>query len=254
MACYYQTLEITPQSNTEQIAQAYRRLSLQMHPLRNPVAKRAFFTTQFSQVSQAYEVLANNQTRETYDKFGMEGLKNGVAGKPGYVWTGNPFRIFKEFFGSENPWFDQIVQESPMAAEIAEVEQQARAKDIHVIVECSLFEFFNGALKEVFYIETETYEGSSESTEVEKSVQVQVKPGFGENTTLRFLKMGNKAFGAHTSDLVIQFKLKEPCGGFVRDGDNLIYHVNLSLIEALESKPASIKTLDGRSVLITPNE
>jgi len=83
---------------------------------------------------------------------------------------------------------------------------------------------------------------------------VHVKPGFGEHTTLRFHKMGNKAFGAHTSDLVVNFKLKEPCGGFVRDGDDLIYHVNLSLIEALESKPSSIKTLDGRSVLITPNE
>ena len=123
MACFYQTLEITPQANIEQIAQAYRRLSLQMHPLRNPASKRAFFTTQFSQVSQAYEVLSKAHTRSAYDKFGMEGLKNGVAGQPGYVWMGNPFKIFKEFFGSENPWFDEIVQVNPMAAEIAEAEK-----------------------------------------------------------------------------------------------------------------------------------
>jgi len=60
----------------------------------------------------------------------MEGLKNGINGQPGYVWTGNPFRIFREFFGSENPWFDEIEQVNPMAAEIAEVERQNRAKDI----------------------------------------------------------------------------------------------------------------------------
>ena len=67
MASYYHTLEITPQANTEQIAQAYRRLSQQMHPLRNPIEKRAFFTTQFSHVSQAYEVLSQAHTRSVYD-------------------------------------------------------------------------------------------------------------------------------------------------------------------------------------------
>ncbi len=56
------------------------------------------------------------------------------------------------------------------------------------------------------------------------------------------------------SDLVIKFKLQEPSGGFVREGDNLIYFVNLSLVEALECKPVTIQTLDGRSILVTPNE
>jgi DnaJ-class molecular chaperone len=81
-----------------------------------------------------------------------------------------------------------------------------------------------------------------------------VKPGFGEQTTLRFPKHGNKAFGAHASDLIVKFVSKEPAGGFARDGNNLVYCVNLDLIEALESKPATIKTLDGRSILLTPNE
>lgn len=83
---------------------------------------------------------------------------------------------------------------------------------------------------------------------------VSVKPGYGEHTTLRFPKHGNKAFGAHASDLIVKFRLAGYDGGFVRDGNNLVYHVNIDLIEALESKPASIKTLDGRSILVTPNE
>lgn len=84
---------------------------------------------------------------------------------------------------------------------------------------------------------------------------VSVKPGYGEHTTLRFPRHGNKAFGAHASDLIVKFKLtKDACGGFMRDGNDLVYHVNIDLIEALESKPASIKTLDGRSILVTPNE
>lgn len=167
---------------------------------------------------------------------------------------GNPFRIFSDFFGSENPWFDQIEQKNSMDAVIAEAESKAKADDIEVTVECSLYEFYNGALKEVFYNQVQLYEGSDETEEVEKSINVQVKPGYNQNTTLRFPRHGNKAFGAHPSDLIVKFALKEPTGGFVRDGDDLYYHVNLSLIEALESKPVSIKTLDGRSILVTPNE
>ena len=97
-------------------------------------------------------------------------------------------------------------------------------------------------------------DASDETEEVEKSITVQVKPGYGEHTTLRFPRYGNKAVGAHPSDLIVKFALKEPTGGFVRVGDDLHYSVDLTLIEALESKPATIKTLDGRSILITPNE
>jgi len=141
-----------------------------------------------------------------------------------------------------------------MTAVIAEAEKNARAKDIEVTVECSLYEFYNGALKEVTYQQTICYEGSDETEEVDKTIMVQVKPGFGEQTTLRFPKFGNKSFGAHASDLIVRFVSKDPTGGFTRDGNDLVYCVNVDLIEALESKPATIKTLDGRSILVTPNE
>jgi DnaJ homolog subfamily B member 13 len=108
MSSFYADLEITAEANTEQIAQAYRRLSLQLHPLRNPADQQAFFTIRFCRVSQAYEVLSNPKTRAIYDKQGLESLRNGTETVPGYVFMGNPFRIFCSFFGSENPWFDQL--------------------------------------------------------------------------------------------------------------------------------------------------
>lgn len=199
-------------------------------------------------------MLSNPKLKEAYDQYGYESLKVGTDSRPGYTFMGNPFRIFCDFFGSENPWFDQLEQANAMTSVIAAAEKQARAADILVTVDCSLYEFYNGALKEVFYNQVECFDGSDETDEVEKSITVQVKPGYGEHTTLRFLRLGNKAFGAHPSDLIVKFALKEPTGGFVRQGDDLHYFVNLSLVEALESKPATIKTLDGRSILVTPNE
>lgn len=83
----------------------------------------------------------------------MGSLNNGVVAganqRAGFTFLGNPFKIFFDFFGSENPWFDQIEQVNPMDAEIAAAAQKARAADVEVAVECSLFEFYNGALKEV---------------------------------------------------------------------------------------------------------
>lgn len=53
---------------------------------------------------------------------------------------------------------------------------------------------------------------------------------------------------------MIKFAQCEPTGSFVREGDHLHYFVKLTLVEAFESKPTCIKTLDGRSILVTPNE
>jgi len=199
-------------------------------------------------------VLSNPKLKGAYDQYGLEALKNGTDSRPGYTFMGNPFKIFCEFFGSENPWFDQIEQANPMQGAIEKLEKDARAPDVCVTVQCSLYEFANGALKEVPYTKVKVHAGSDDTEEVESSINVQVKPGYGEHTTLRFLRMGNEAYGAHPSDLIVKFALTEPCGGFVRQGDDLHYFVNMTLIEALESKPATIKTLDGRSLLITPNE
>lgn len=64
---------------------------------------------------------------------------------------GDPFRIFFEFFGSANPWYEQIEQTNPMDDEIESLQTNARAQDVEVTVDCSLYEFYNGAMKEVKY-------------------------------------------------------------------------------------------------------
>jgi DnaJ family protein A protein 2 len=192
---YYDDLQVTPVANTEQIAQAYRRLSLQLHPLRNAQTHQAYFTTKFSTVSEAYEVLSSPVWKDYYDRFGMESLRNGVASgeheRPGYHYAGNPFKIFYDFFGSENPWFDQIEQVNPIDALVAEAESKARAEDVEVTCDCSLYEFYNGALKTISYQIRQLYGGSEETFVQDKTINITVKPGYGEHTTLRFAKMGN---------------------------------------------------------------
>lgn len=50
--------------------------------------------------------------RAVYDQFGEEGLKNGVpegsgetgAWTKGYTFHGNPDKVFRDFFGGDNPF------------------------------------------------------------------------------------------------------------------------------------------------------
>ncbi len=54
--------------------------------------------------------------------------------------------------------------------------------------------------------------------------------------------------------MVIKFQLTPHNGGFTREGDDLVYFENVTLLEALSPKPVQIKTLDGRTLSVTPNE
>lgn len=68
---YYARLGVTRSSNPLEIKRAYKKLSLQLHPDKNPSPDA---TDQFDAVKQAYDVLMDMELREVYNKFGKEGV------------------------------------------------------------------------------------------------------------------------------------------------------------------------------------
>lgn len=71
---YYSKLGVTRSSNPLEIKRAYKKLSLQLHPDKNPSPDAS---DQFDAVKQAYDVLMDMELREVYNKFGAEGVKDG---------------------------------------------------------------------------------------------------------------------------------------------------------------------------------
>jgi len=63
---YYELLGVKKNSTTEEIKQAYRKLALQHHPDRGGDAKK------FKELSEAYEVLRNPESRKIYDEHGKD--------------------------------------------------------------------------------------------------------------------------------------------------------------------------------------
>lgn len=96
-ADYYQTLEVAKDADDRDLKKAYRSLALKYHPDRNPGDAAA--EDKFKEVSEAYEVLADPQKRQIYDRFGHEGLKSRGAGGSHSSSVEDIFSHFGDIFG-----------------------------------------------------------------------------------------------------------------------------------------------------------
>ena len=70
---YYAQLGVNRSSNPLEIKRAYKKLSLQLHPDKNPSPDAS---SQFDAIKQAHDVLMDMELREVYNKFGREGVRN----------------------------------------------------------------------------------------------------------------------------------------------------------------------------------
>lgn len=97
---YYEVLGVARGASKDEIKKAYRRMARKYHP---DVSQEPDAEAKFKEVNEAYEVLADDQKRGMYDRFGHAGL-GGAAGTGfgGFDFGGfrDPFEIFEEVFGS----------------------------------------------------------------------------------------------------------------------------------------------------------
>ena len=68
MGDYYQLLGVDKQADAQEIKSAYRKLALKYHPDRNPGDSAA--EEQFKKINEAYAVLSDPEKRNRYDRFG----------------------------------------------------------------------------------------------------------------------------------------------------------------------------------------
>lgn len=132
---YYEILGVSRGASDQDIKKAYRRLARDHHPDANPEDSDA--EERFKELTEAYEVLSNPESRQAYDTYGHEVPRGG--GQPG----GDPFGgfgdIFETFFGDRGgPFFGNGRGAGPRRGADAEVE-----------VELSLQEAAFGATREV---------------------------------------------------------------------------------------------------------
>jgi molecular chaperone DnaJ len=74
---YYELLGVARDATGDDIRKAYRKLARQYHP---DVNKDAGAEARFKEISEAYEVLSDDQKRAAYDRFGHAGPQMGGFG------------------------------------------------------------------------------------------------------------------------------------------------------------------------------
>ncbi len=102
---YYEVLGVERTASPDEIKRAYRKLAVRFHPDKNPGDRAA--EDAFKEASEAYGVLADQEKRARYDRFGHAGL--GGAGQTVNreifedfqdLFRGGVFDMFGEMFGS----------------------------------------------------------------------------------------------------------------------------------------------------------
>lgn len=97
---YYTLLGVQKNASFEEIKKAYRKLAMMYHPDRNPGDKES--EKKFKEVSEAYEILKDEEKRAAYDRFGhaaFDPSQAGFGGAGGGFSGFDPHTNFADIFG-----------------------------------------------------------------------------------------------------------------------------------------------------------
>ena len=99
---YYATLGVARDASADDLKKAYRKLAMQCHPDRNPGDKQA--EARFKEISEAYDILKDDQKRAAYDRYGHAAFEQGGGPAAAAAGSTSPARgglgdIFDQMFG-----------------------------------------------------------------------------------------------------------------------------------------------------------
>lgn len=143
---YYEVLGVEKNANKKEIKKAYRKLARKHHPDANRENKKEA-EERFKEISEAYEILADEEKRERYNQFGHEGVNFGSGG---FSWdqftkAGDVSDIFEQMFqgGGLGDVFSQFFGGGRRR------QQNNRGNDLRYDMNVSLEEAYRGIGKEI---------------------------------------------------------------------------------------------------------
>lgn len=291
---YYEVLGVSRDASEAEIKKAYRRLARNHHPDANPGDPAA--EGRMKELTEAYEVLSNAESRRAYDTYGHQVPRGAGAGTyPG----GDPFGgfqdIFDAFFGDRfgsGSFFGTSAPRGPSRGSDAEVEVEVslreaaygadREVNVQVIKNCSVCDGVGGteshscptcggagAVRTVResilgqMVSTQTCStcggrgriidqycdncrGSGRVSEVETR-RLRIPAGIESGMRLRVSGAGHAGEpGARPGDLYVNIRVKED-PELMRDGEDLVHRLKVSIVDAALGTEVGVPTLDGRA-------
>ena len=244
---YYKILGVDKKATTDEIKKAYRKLAMKYHPDRNPNDKVA--EEKFKEITEANEVLSNQEKRKKYDTLGSNWKQYahaeggfGGAGQGGYHFSGDINDLFgnvggfsdffESFFGSGG--FRSSGGGSPFGG--ARTRAQ-KGSDYESTLNITLEEAHRG--------------GERHLKVDQQKIKVKITPGIQEGQKLRLKGLGGKGrSGGEKGDLYLKVHITDH-PWFERKGDDLYFNLNVDLYTAVLGGKEKIETIDGKRLMVT---
>jgi len=260
----YDTLGVSKNADDKEIRKAYRKLAVKHHPDKGGDEK------QFKEISAAYEILSDKESREKYDKYGLEGVADENVSGHGMN------DLFSMFFGGQGGGGGRKgggKRKGPSVNHPLKVslEDLYNGKTVKLAVNRKVIEGEastcakcrgQGAVMEIRQIgpgmisqvqracDECAGQGYSATMKSERKVlEVHVEKGMKHNEKISFREMGDETPNMETGDVNFIIQEKEH-SLFKRKGADLLLVKELSLNQALCGFKFLVKQLDGRQLCI----
>jgi DnaJ-class molecular chaperone len=242
---YYSVLGVRRDASDKEIKQTYRRLARQYHPDVNPGDASA--EQRFKEISEAYAVLSNSDSRRKYDRFGHQAFASGFdpafasGGDFGRGQTGN----FKDFFGGRTSFdgLSSILEELWGGGRPRTQQAPAPGQDLEQTVDISFEEAVRGTTAQVQIIRRDR--------EPDR-LQVKIPPGVDTGSKVRVPGKGERGRSSGPpGDLYIVIRVR-PHAYFARQGSDILCDVPVTLTEVLLGAKIDVPTIDGKTTMTLP--
>ncbi len=241
----YQRLGIGRGATEPEIKKAYRSLAKQLHPDRNTDNPKA--AERFSQITQAYDLLADKDKRARYDRgeidedgnpkmpfgFGGGGSRPGRGGRPSFedAATADLGDIFEGLFnrggGGAGGSFGSTRRPPP----------PQKGADV-------------GYRLNVPFVDAATLADQRVTLSGARSIDLKLPPGLDEGTKIRLGGQGEQG-PAGAGDAIITVGISAH-RFFRREGDDIRLDLPVTLAEAVLGGKVRVPTVDGAVMLTVP--
>eukprot|EP00967_Tisochrysis_lutea_P157845 scaffold321312_cov35-Tisochrysis_lutea.AAC.1 len=210
---YYEILEIKRSATNDDISNAFRKLALKWHPERTADKPQA--DKMFPLVCEAYDVLSHPVRREVFDRYGENGLKNGIPDGSGgvtggkYAFSTKPEDVFSKFFGSASPFTDLLGPIDGVSPEfygeltgMTLIKRPAKPKPLVVEMPVTLSDIYNGVMKKLTYSRRVLLPDNTTAEKVE-AINLRVVPGWEDGTVAVYPSAGDEGVDSETADVQV---------------------------------------------------
>ena len=260
---YYKILGVPKGASKDDIKKAYRNLARKYHPDHNPDNKEA--EEKFKEVTEAHEVLSDDEKRKTYDMFGSAEFSPGGQttwrrqGDPGggnyqYTYSSQDFPgfedIFKDIFGfggeprarargrGGTGSFRDIFGRG-------QTQEPVRGKDLEYQIEVDFDTAIKGGVRDITINRQKLNNVNTEK------LSVKIPPGVSTGSKIRVQGKGESGSRGDQGDLYLKIKVK-PHPIFKRRQDDIYLEVPITIYEAALGKQVDVPTIDGSASVSIP--